>query len=107
MCERTKGRKGGERRGSLQCHTDAGVFKADGQDALVDLVELNQLQQVYEERQTVVHGKVLPACVFTLDRGGQSQLSEWFYPRGVRVSETVEGTHRDHQVVLGLQPVTQ
>lgn len=51
-----------------QCHTDTGVFEAHGEDALVDLVELHQLQEVYEERQAVVHGEVLPASLFALQR---------------------------------------
>lgn len=56
-----------------QRYTDAGVFEAHGEDALVDLVELHQLQEVDEERQAVVHGEVLPAAVFTLQRRGLSQ----------------------------------
>lgn len=52
-------------RGS-QRHTDAGVLEADGQDALVNLVELHQLQQVDEEGHAVVHGVVPPAVVLAL-----------------------------------------
>lgn len=44
------------------------MFQAHGEDALVDLVELHQLQEVYEERQAIVHGEVLPASLFTLQR---------------------------------------
>lgn len=55
-----------------QCYTDAGVFEADGQDALVDLVKLHQLKEVDEERQAVVHGEVLPAAVFALRRRDES-----------------------------------
>lgn len=42
------------------------MFEADGEDALVDLVELHQLQEVDEESHAVVHGEVLPAIVLTL-----------------------------------------
>lgn len=48
------------------------MFEAHRQDAFVDLVELHQLQQVYEERQAVVHGEILPAAVVTLRRGAQA-----------------------------------
>lgn len=50
------------------------MFEADGKDALVDLVELHQLQEVYEESQAVVHGEVLPAALLTLQRPESSQL---------------------------------
>lgn len=43
-----------------------GAFEAHREDALVDLMELHQLQEVDEERQAVVHGVVLPSAVFTL-----------------------------------------
>lgn len=50
-------------------HADTGVLEAHRQDAFVDLVELHKLQEVNEERQAVVYGEVLPASVFTLQRG--------------------------------------
>lgn len=50
----------------LQRYADAGMLEAHGKDALVDLVELHQLQQVYEQSQTVVHGEVLPVALLTL-----------------------------------------
>lgn len=53
-----------------QRHTDTGVFEADGEDALVDLVKLHQLQEVDEQSETVVHGEVLPAAILALQRGG-------------------------------------
>ena len=56
---------GGQRSGSER-HTHAGVLQAHGEDALVDLVELHQLQEVDEERQAVVHGEVLPASLLAL-----------------------------------------
>lgn len=55
------------------------MLEADRKDALVDLVEVHQLQEVDEESQAVVHGEVLPASFFA----------------------------RDYQVVFGLQLVTQ
>lgn len=42
------------------------MFEAHRQDALVDLMELHQLQEVDEQRQAVIHGVVLPATVFAL-----------------------------------------
>lgn len=57
-------------------HADAGVFQAHGQDAFVDLVELNQLQEVNEERQSIVYGEVLPASVFALQRGNTRPIRE-------------------------------
>lgn len=64
----------GEQALCLECDTDTGVLEADRKDALVDLVELHQLQQVYEQSQTVVYGEVLPASLLTLQRRGQPQL---------------------------------
>lgn len=49
-----------------QSDPDTGVLETDGQNAPVDLVELHQLQKVYEECHAVVHGVVTPAAVFTL-----------------------------------------
>lgn len=50
------------------------MLEADRKDALVDLVEVHQLQEVDEESQAVVHGEVLPASFFALRGRGQSQL---------------------------------
>lgn len=51
---------------ALKSYTDTRVFEAHGQDPLVDLMELHQLQEVDEQRQAVIHGVVLPATVFAL-----------------------------------------
>lgn len=42
------------------------MFEAHWQDALVDLMKLDQLQEVNKERVAVVHGVVLPAAVLKL-----------------------------------------
>lgn len=62
-----------------QCHTDTWVFEAHGQDSLVDLVKLHQLQEVDEEREAVVHGVVLPACLLELCTPGESQSGVFFF----------------------------
>lgn len=49
-----------------QRNAHTGVFEAHREDALVDLMELHQLQEVNEQRQAIIHGVVLPAAVFTL-----------------------------------------
>lgn len=59
-----------------ECHADAGVFQAHRQDAFVDLVELDQLQEVNKERQAVIYGEVLPASVFALQRGKMRRVRE-------------------------------
>lgn len=60
------GQEGVTRRSGSERHTYTGVLQAHGEDALVDLVELHQLQEVDEERQAVVHGEVLPASLLAL-----------------------------------------
>ena len=63
----------GQQQGS-ESYTDTGMFDANRETAFVDLVELNQLEQVDEERFTVVHGVVIPTSLITLfggERGGR------------------------------------
>lgn len=88
-------------------HADTGVLEAHGQDAFVDLVELHKLQEVNEERQAVVYGEVLPASVFTLQRGedGGSESQNLLANRALFLQ--TDATHRDHQVVFDLELVTQ
>lgn len=50
----------------LQSYTDTRVFEADREDALVDLVKLDELQEVNEESVTIVHSIVLSASFLTL-----------------------------------------
>ncbi len=88
------------------------MFEAHRKDALVDLVELHQLQEVYEERQAVVHGEVLPASLFALQRRGQITVRMHNKRRVFGLFfrfffERTKGTHRDHQVMFGLQLVAQ
>lgn len=81
------------------------MLQAHGQDAFVDLVELDQLQEVNKERQAVVYGEVLPASVFALQRGKMRRVRE---PReAFSRRRSPEGTHGDHQVVFDLQLVRQ
>lgn len=92
-----------------ECHRDAGVFQAHREDSLVDLVELHQLQEVYKERQAVIHSEVLPASFFALRRPDRSKVSDvrHLYADRMRFSRRVKGTHRDYQVVFDRQLVTQ
>lgn len=52
----------------LQSYTDTRVFEADREDALVDLVKLDELQEVNEESVTIVHSIVLSASFLTRDK---------------------------------------
>lgn len=92
-----------------ECHRDAGVFQAHREDSLVDLVELHQLQEVYKERQAIIHGEVLPASFFALCRPEKSKVSDVRHLDAdrMRFSKGVKGTHRDYQVVFDRQLVTQ
>lgn len=77
------------------------MFQAHGQDPLVDLVKLHQLQQVDEQRQAVIHGVVLPAAVFALPATKTSESAGW----RLDVKGKGAGTYGDDEVVFGLELV--